>query len=217
VIQPHPPQEALHSGFQRILHERFVAPGFFRGVRTTTRGLLTAFKLAQKRGYGLIHIDPWLPSQSLAKFLIGVSVPFPFGGATTPIKDRRKLALGADRILFPKIAQEAAQKIRRAQAKEWLHFIPVSPKQLAAGGRRIIHDIKNLPIYARLQTRQHNGLGAIVNISQGQAIGATQMDEKTESIDAHAPSQSRLAGAKDRSRTKNDVRQLASAAIFLNQ
>ena len=49
------------------------------------------FKLAEERFHRLFHVHPWLPSQTLAKLLVGIPVTFPIGSAAAAVEDWREL------------------------------------------------------------------------------------------------------------------------------
>lgn len=64
----------------------------------------------------------------------------------------------------------------------------VQPEELSTCGQIIIHNVEDLPIYTLLDSRQHDGLSAVIDIGERNPIGASKMQKDSKRVESDSAS-----------------------------
>src|ERR1700747_1813729 len=105
-------------------------------------------------------------------------MPLPCKCALAPVKYWRQLPLRPFGIPLPQPAKSVSHRVRNWYGQEGSHLLFVSSQERPARWQLIIDNIEHLALSSFYKPGEHNSLGAIVDVSQGQLSASPQVHEK---------------------------------------
>jgi hypothetical protein len=117
-------------------------------------------------------------------------------------------------ILLPKIAKEIESPIWNVKRAKATHVVFVEFEEVARGRQVVVDNVEDFAINASNYASQGDRLGTIVNVGQGNVIGASEVKKETERVDADSSVYPRFSWAIHNTRTHDNRRQPALLLIL---
>src|SRR5256886_8911264 len=157
-----------------------------------TRLLSTALEIATQ---SLYRGHRRLPAKPLLELRVRVAGFLPVGVPAPPVERGGQLSLRPMGVLFPQATQDVAEGVRDVERPEAPDVFLILTQKASARRQIPVHDLEDRPRPTRPQAGQHDRLGAVVYVRQGDWIRAAQVQEKPERRDTDAVRQRLVAGA----------------------
>src|SRR5579859_3753316 len=95
--------------------------------------------------------------------------------------------------------------MRNIQRVESPDVLLVQPQKFPAGGKFVVHDIKNLSVDTFLQSSQSNRVRTVIDVGERNRIRATDVQKDSEGVDTDSVREVRFSGTIHCSRPNDNV------------
>src|SRR2546422_2172588 len=134
------------------------------------------------------------PAQSLLDLRVRISGLLPVGMPASRVERWGELAFRPVRVLLPETTEHVAQRVRDVEGREGPNVPLVRAQKLSTRRQVVVHDIENLTVNVRRQSRQNDSVGTVVYVGQGDGVRTAHVQKEAEGADADAVRYPLVAG-----------------------